>query len=93
VTEEELQKAIQEASEELDKLYNSEKPLTKKEKRRKQIVSLQKEILQKMNEARQKGDTFQERDLAVTYGLLTSVGEKHPFLAGFLRSRFKWNVF
>jgi len=93
MTDEELERTIQEVSEELDKLYNSEKPLTKKEKRHRQILPLQKETLLKMKEARARKDTIQEGDLALTYGLLTTMGEKHPFLMSFLRTKFKWNVF
>lgn len=93
VTNEELQQITQKISDELDKLYNSEKPLTKKEKRHRQILSLQKQTLQQIKEARQKGDAFQERDLTITYGLLTSLGKKHPFLASFLRTKFRWNVY
>ena|GEM_PF-1632846 len=93
VTDEELHQITQKISDELDKLYNSEKPLTKEEKRHRQILSLRKQTLQKIREARQKGDAFQERDLAVAYGLLTSLGEKHPFLATFLRTKFRWNVY
>jgi len=93
MTDEELQRAIQEVSKELDKLSNREKPLTKKEKRHRQILSLQKETLQKIKEARAKNDTIQERALTIDYGLLTSMAEKHPFLTGFLRSKFKWHVY
>jgi len=93
MTDEELEQTIQEVSEELDKLYNSDQPLTKAEKRHRQILSLQKQILQEIKEARAKNDTIQERNLAVDYGLLISMGEKHPFLTGFLRTRFKWHVF
>lgn len=93
VTDEELQKAMQKVSKSLDKLYNTEKPLTKKEKRRRQILSLQKQTLQKIKEARAKNDFRQERSLSIDYGLLTTMAEKHPFLASFLRTRFKWHVY
>jgi len=93
MTDKELQRAIQAVSRSLDKLTNSEKPLTKKEKRHSQILSLQKETLQKIKEARAKNDFMEERDLTVTYALLTSMGEKHPFLMGFLQTKFKWHVY
>jgi len=93
MTDEELQRAIQAVSKSLDKLYNRDKPLTKAQKRHSQILSLQKETLQKIKEARAKNDFSQERDLAVTYGLLTSLGEKHPFLMGLLQAKFKWHVY
>ena len=93
MTDEELQQELQDISESLDKLSNSDKPLTEQEKRRKHILLLKKETLQKIREARVKKDLMQERDLTVTYGLLTSMGEKHPFLTGFLRTKFRWHVF
>jgi len=93
MTDDELEQTIKGVSEELDKLYNSEKPLTKQEKRHKQILSLQKATLLKMKEARAKKDTIKEGDLALTYGLLVTMGEKHPFLMTFLRTKFRWNVF
>jgi len=93
MTDEELQRTMQELSESIDELSNRDKPLSKQEKKRKQILSLQKEILQKIKEARAKNDIMQERDLTVTYGLLTSIGEEHPFLMHFLRAKFKWHVY
>lgn len=93
MTDKELQRAIQAVSKSIDKLYNSEKPLTKKEKRHRQILSLQKETLQKIKEARAKNDFMQERALTIDYGLLTTMAEKHPFLMGFLQSKFKWHVY
>jgi len=93
MTDEELQQELQNLGESLDKLSDPDKPLTAKEKRHRQILSLQKETLQKIKEAREKNDFMQERDHMVTYGLLTSMGEKHPFLMSLLRSKFRWHVF
>ena len=57
MTDEELQQTIQELDEDMDKLSDSDKPLTRKEKRRKQILVLKKETLQKIKTAREKHDT------------------------------------
>ena len=93
MTDKELKQTIQGLTKSIDKLTNSAKPLTGIEKRHKQILFLRKEILQQIKEARAKNDFNQENDLTITYGLLTSLGEKHPYLIGLLRSKFKWQVF
>ncbi len=95
MTDEELQQALQEVTESMDKLSDSdpEKPLTKEEKRHKQILVFKKEVLQKIKEARAKNDFNQENAHFLTYGLLTSLGEKHPFLMHLLQAKFRWNVF
>ena len=93
MTDEELQRELQNISESLDRLADSDEPLTKQEKRRKQFLLLKKQTLQQIKQAKEKKDFIQESDHTVTYGLLTSVGEKHPFLMGLLRSKFKWHVF
>ena len=87
MTDEEITKLIQELSEELDKLSDSEKPLSKEEKNHINTLLLRKETLQKIKEARKKGKSYQEFSLTMTYGLLTSIGEKHPFLATFIKSK------
>ena len=93
MTDKELQQTIQELTESIDKLSDVDKPLTKEEKRRSLILLLKKETLQKIKEAREKHDTMQENAHTVTYGLLISIGEKHPFFMHFLGSKFKWTVF
>ena len=93
MTDEELQQTIQEVSENLDKLSDPDQPLTKKEERRRRILLYNKEILQKIKEAREKHDIRQEHIHTLTYGLLTSLGEKHPYLMYLLQSKFRWSIF
>ena len=93
MTDEELQQTIQEVGEDIDKLSHPDKPLTKEEKRRQNLLSLQKETLQQIREAREKHNATQELSLTVQYGLLSSLGEKHPFLLHFLSSKFRMNLF
>ena len=93
MTDEELQQTMQELGESIDKLSDSDKPLTKEESRRRQLLLLRKETLQKIKEAREKNNANQEMTHTITYSLLTSLGEKHPFLMYFLQSKFRWNVF
>lgn len=87
MTDEEINELIQDLVEKIEKLSDPEKPLTKKEKNHKNILLLQLETLEKLKEARAKGKSHQEFSLTITYGLLTSLGEKHPFLMTLIKSK------
>ena len=91
--EEELETLIQEVSESLDKLSKSDQPLPKEERNHKQVPLLQRETLKRIREAKEKGDWHQEMKAGIDYALLTSYGEKHPFLMYFIKSQSGWNVF
>ena len=93
MTDQELQQAIKEVGERLDKLPESEESLTREERQRRQLLLLEKETLQKIQEAREKRNISKELSHTVTYGLLTSLGEKHPFLMYLLQAKFRWNIF
>ncbi|MBI4187309.1 MAG: hypothetical protein HY530_07410 [Chloroflexi bacterium] len=89
MTDEELQRTIQGLSGDIDQLSRAGKPLSKDEEKRRRMLALKKGILEKVKEARQKGDMGQEFTNLAAYGALTSVGEKHPFLANLIRSKFR----
>ena len=94
MTKEELEALIKEASEELDKLPDDpEKPLTKKERARRAVLRAQLRTLDKMKEAKEKGNLQQEIQAGVDYALLTKYGEKHPFLMNFIKSQMTWHWF
>ncbi|MFQ6122953.1 MAG: hypothetical protein ACE5LA_07870 [Dehalococcoidales bacterium] len=93
MTDEELQKEIQQVSESLDKLYNSDKPLTKEEKKQKRILSVRKQMLNRIKKAREQNDRDRELAATIEYALMTSVGEKHPYLIPLIKSKFGWTVF
>lgn len=93
MTDEELQQTMQEISESLEKLSDPDQPLTKEESKRQRILLLKKELLQRIKEARAGKNVNQEMAHTITYGLLTSLGEKHPFLMYLLQGKFRWNVF
>ena len=97
MTDQELEKTIKEISKSLDKLFNSEKPLTKDEKRHRRMLQAKKQLLRSIKEAREKGDRNTEAKINIEYALLTWIGEKHPVLLMFLmpmvRSRYGWTVF
>jgi hypothetical protein len=90
MTDEEIENLMQEASEQIDKLSDPEKPLTKKEKNRKAVLQLQREALKKMKLAREKGNMYQEMRATLDYTLITNYAEKHPFWAGFIKSQMGW---
>ena len=93
MTDEELQKAIREVSESLNNLPESDKSLSKEDRKRRYVLLLKKDILDKIKEAREKNDKSQELQNTMAYGLLTSVGEKHPYLASLLKSNLRWGGF
>jgi len=97
MTDEEIQESTAEITEILDKLHNSEKPLTKEEKRRKRVLSARKQLLRAIKLAKEKNDKNAELKMGIEYNLITSLGEKHPvllmFLAPIVRSKFGWTVF
>ena len=93
MTDEELQQTIQELGDSIDKLSDPDKPLTKEEKNRRHILSLRKETLQRITEAREKNNVNLEMTHTITYGLLSALGEKHPLLLHFLQSKFRMNIF
>jgi len=91
--DEELQQKIQDVSESIDKLLNSDKPLTKKEEIHKRVLLLMKETLERIKTAREKGDKEQEMSNIMNYGLLATYGEKHPFLAHLMKIKLRSNLF
>ena len=97
MTDEEITQATEEITEVLDRLHNSEKPLTKEEQRRKRVLSARKQLLRSIKVAREKSDRNAEIKMGIEYYLITSLGEKHPvlllFLAPIVKSKFGWSVF
>ena len=89
MTDEELQQRIQEVSEGIDELSDPDKPLTKKEKRRQQVLLLKKETLERIRLAKEKGDSNQELTLGMSYSLLESYGEKHPILLRIMSAKMR----
>jgi len=91
MTNEELEKEVQNLSESLDKLPDSDS-LTKQEKRRRHILLLKKETLLRIKEAREKNNKNDEFTNIATYGVLTAYGDKHPILLRLARSKFGINL-
>jgi len=97
MTDKDLEDTIKEITESLDKLFDSEEPLTKEEKRYRRMLQARKQLLRSIKGAREKGDRNAEVRINMEYTMLTWIGEKHPVLLMFLmplvRSRFGWTVF
>ena len=93
MTDAELQKLIQDVCESIDSLPKSDKPLSKEERKRREVLLLKKEVLGKIKEAREKNEKDNELYNTMVYGLLISVGEKHPYLASLLKSNIRWSMF
>ncbi len=93
MTDEELEQEIQNLNEAIVKLSKSDDPLTKQEKRRKYVLPLQKEILQRMKKAKEKKDRSQELKCNMDYALLEEFGEKHPLLLHLARIKLGGHIF
>ena len=92
MTDEELQEEIQNLSEAIDKLSKSEDPLTKQEKRRKYILPLKKDTLERIKQAKEKKDQSQELKCNIDYALLEEYGEKHPILLHLARMKLRGQI-
>lgn len=94
MTDAELQKEIEDVREGIDKLSKSDKPLTKEEKQHKQRLLVRKDVLYQIKEAKEKHKQDEELHHTMTYALLTSWGERHPYLMYLMRSKLsRWSFF
>jgi len=93
MTDEDLQEAIREVSESLDNLPKSADSLSKEDKRRRQLLLLKKETLDRIKAAREKNDKDEELYNIMLYGLLTSWGKKHPYFISLVRPNLRWSAF
>ena len=93
MTDEELQQKLQNTSESLDKLPDSDKPLSKEERRRKHMLLLKKETLLRIKLAKEKKDLNQEIKCNMDYALLEEFGEKHPLLLHLARVKLRGHIF
>ena len=86
MTDEELEKLIKDIDESIDSL-------PEEEGRRRDVLSFEKETLQRIQAAREKGDKKQEIVLGARLVILKSLGEKHPFLASMAMSDLGLELF
>ena len=93
MTNEELQQTVDEHNADLETLSDPEKKLTKEENGRKRLLLMKKDTLERVKLAREKQNFNEEVKLLTSYGLLESLGGKHPFLLYFLQNKFRGSIF
>ncbi len=90
MTNEELDRLIEEMSGGIEKL--NRKDLTKAEKRRRQGLTLKKGALIRVKAARAEDRKRDETSNLALYGFLNIWGEKHPILVNLMMGRFRNNI-
>jgi hypothetical protein len=91
VTPEELDRLVDDITGQLEGLVDDpEKPLGRKERRRRVLLLAKKEALERLKAAREHGDLNKETRASLDYSLLTEYGEKHPLLFNIIRSQLGW---
>ena len=95
MTNEELDRLTQEISGDIEQLAEDpEKPLSRKERRRKLILRARRQALDKIKEAKEKGSVNQEVKANLEYTLLTEYAEKNILLYNLMKARlFMWRAF
>lgn len=95
MTEEELDRLTQEISGDIKLLADDpEKPLSRKERRHKLVLRARRQALEKVKEAKEKGNTNQEVKANLEYTLLTEYAEKNILLYNLMKARlFMWRAF
>jgi hypothetical protein len=91
MTDEELDKLMQELAEQIKQLPEDRaRPLSKAEKKRKLVLRARHEALDRIKAAREKGSLRQEGKAGMDYVLLTEYGDKNPLLFNFMKARSGW---
>lgn len=94
MTDEELQKLMDEVSGEIARLQdNPEEALTKAEKKHQRVLQARQWALERIKEAMEKGNISQEAGACMDYALLTEYGERNPILYNLAKSQTWWRGF
>ena len=95
MTDEELDRLTREISGDIEQMAEDpEKPLSRKERRRKLILRARRQALDKIKEAKEKGNINQEVKANLEYSLLTEYAEKSIWLYNLMKARlFMWRAF
>ena len=88
----ELQRVLKEVSADIDRLSNSDRPLTKEEEKYRRRLLKRKYVLDSIKAAKEKNRRDDELFNSTVYEMLVPWGEKHPFLMGLVTHlmRVKW---
>ncbi|MBA7672276.1 hypothetical protein ES703_80451 [subsurface metagenome] len=88
----ELQRVLKEVSADIDRLSNSDRPLTKEEGKYRRRLLKRKYVLDSIKEAKEKHRRDDELFNSTVYEMLVPWGERHPFLMGLVTHlmRVKW---
>jgi len=94
MSDEQLQRALQEVSEGLDKLSDPDRPLTGEEKKYQAKLLRRQTVLSQIKMAKEKNRKDVELYYTTIYDMLVPWGEKHPVLMFFMLNmmRVRWGA-
>jgi len=92
MTDEQLQRVLKKVSADIDKLSNSDRPLTKEEKKNRARFKYRKYVLDCIKQAKEKNRKEDEIYNSTVYEFLVPWGERHPLLMGLVihLMKIKW---
>lgn len=91
MTDEELEKLMQELAEQIKQLHDDPaKPLSKAERKHRVLLQARLEALGGVKAAREKHDMRLEARAGIDYVLVTEYGEKNFILYNLMKSRAGW---
>jgi hypothetical protein len=95
VTEEEIDSLTQDISRRIEQLADDPaRPLSRKERKEKLVLRARRQALERIKEAKDRGDIHREVRASLDYALLTDYGEKNIFLYNFMKARLGfWRAF
>ncbi|MFC1914197.1 hypothetical protein ACFLXF_02870 [Chloroflexota bacterium] len=93
MTDEDLEKEIQEVHESINKLAESDEPLTKEKIKDRDTLATRKMVLEMIKEAKEKKRINDEIYNNLVYSFLKSAWvQRHPFLASMILRHFRWGT-
>jgi hypothetical protein len=93
MTDEDLEKEIQEVRRSIVSLAKPEGPLTREETRYRETLASKKVVLDRIKEAKEKNRSNDEIYNNLVYSFLKSDWpQKHPFLASIVLRNFRWGL-
>jgi hypothetical protein len=91
MTGEELEALQRELSQQIERLSNiPDRQMSRKERRHRVVLRARKEALDRVKEAREKGNMHREARANLDYAILTEYGERNVFLFNFMKARMFW---